>query len=67
MGLHPRRDLGIIGVLLAWRGPREGFFCMRTRVPLAKLQGLGILGKERLKPTAVGCPSLGPRKYEWNI
>lgn len=40
---------------------------MRNQVPLAKLQGLGILGKGRLKLTAIERPSLGLRKDEWNI
>lgn len=33
---------------------------MRSQVPPAKLQGLGILGKGRLKLTAIAWPSLSP-------
>lgn len=48
--MHSRQDScfpGLHGVTAGVRGPCEEFFCLRNRVPSVKLQGLGILGKER--------------------
>lgn len=52
--LHSREDSrlpGHHGVTVGAGKPREEFFCKRNQVPLARLQGLRILGKERLKLT----------------